>query len=199
MKQTALTSMTSGTIDTAGYTRVYDGVFPNNGGAGWREVTLNTPFVYSNTSNLSVLVYKHTQTATSGTPVSPRWYYSSVTPNRARRYYGPTPMAWLPNLSATNVLSDVRMTIGTVGLVEIAAGLCSVYPNPSDGMVNIVVHDEKVASILVSDMYGKIVADVSEVKEQTLDLRNLSNGIYTIQFFDNTNQLMTTRKIVLKK
>ena len=199
MKQTALVSMTSGTIDTAGYTRVYDGVFPNNGGAGWREVTLNTPFVYSNTSNFSVLVFKHTQTAIAGTPVSPRWYYTSVTPNRARRYYGTSPMAWGPNLSATNVLSDIRMTIGTVGIVDISAGLCSVYPNPSDGQVNIVVHNERVAAMVVSDMYGKIVTDVSEVKELTLDLRNFSNGIYTIQFFDNTRQLMTTRKIVLKK
>ena len=146
-----------------------------------------------------MLVFKHTQTAIAGTPVSPRWYYTSVTPNRARRYYGTSPMAWGPNLSATNVLSDIRMTIGTVGIVDISAGLCSVYPNPSDGQVNIVVHNERVAAMVVSDMYGKIVTDVSEVKELTLDLRNFSNGIYTIQFFDNTRQLMTTRKIVLKK
>jgi len=146
-----------------------------------------------------VLVFKHTQAATAGTPVTPRWYYTSVSPNRARRYYGTSPMAWGPNLSVTNVLSDIRMTIGTVGIVDISAGLCSVYPNPTDGLVNIVVHNEKVASMLVSDISGKIVADVTTLKQLTVDLRNLSNGIYTIQFFDNTKQLMAAKKIAIKK
>ncbi len=199
MKQTALTSLTAGVIDTTGYTRVYDGSFPNSAGAGWREVSLNLPFAYNNSSNLSVLVFKHTQAATAGTPVTPRWYYTSVSPNRARRYYGTSPMAWGPNLSVTNVLSDIRMTIGTVGIVDISAGLCSVYPNPTDGLVNIVVHNEKVASMLVSDISGKIVADVAALKQLTVDLRNLSNGIYTIQFFDNTKQLMAAKKIAIKK
>jgi|GEM_PF-1997506 len=199
MKQTAFTSLTAGNVDTTGYTLVYEGPFPNNGGIGWREVALDTSFTYSTSSNLSVMVFKHTQTATLSTPVSPRWYYTSVSSNRSRRYYGAIPISSVTSLSATNVLSDIRITVGTVGIVDISAGLFSVYPNPTNGIIHIVLHNSEISSLKISDINGRIVKEMYNLKDGSLDLTNLKDGVYNLQFFDKSKNNIATRIIVVKR
>ncbi len=198
MKQTALTSLANGNYDTTGYVLVYSGVFPNNDGTGWREVTLQTPFVYTLTSNLGVMVVKHFQTATANTPVSPRWYYSSVTPNRARRYYGATPVSSATTLTATNVLSNIRMTIGTVGFIEINKSNFSVFPNPTSEYLTVNMSDLKEAQIELSDITGKKVLRASVVSGTPLPVGHLSDGMYVLRIYHTNGNLMATEKLCIK-
>jgi hypothetical protein len=80
LKHTNLSQIAAGTYDTTGYTQVFAGSFPNDAGAGWREVALSTPFVYDNVNNLQVLVVKDYQPAIANTPVTPRWLYTNISP-----------------------------------------------------------------------------------------------------------------------
>jgi hypothetical protein len=72
MKNSATSSLSSGSTSTAGYTQVWSGSFPNNMSSGWAKLNLGVPFAYDGT-NLHVLVVKGYQTYTGSYP---RYRYS---------------------------------------------------------------------------------------------------------------------------
>lgn len=86
MKMTTATTL--GTTVATNYTLVYSGSFTNDATEGWMEVTLNTPFIYSNTNqNISVLVVKGFQNYITGAAAArPRYNVYNAT-QRATRYY----------------------------------------------------------------------------------------------------------------
>lgn len=137
MKHTSATQLFAGTVDTTGYTLVYNGSFPNDSGAGWRSVVLNNSFSYNNTSNLQVLVVKGYQPAVANTPVAPRWIYTNISPSpaRARRYYGNTIVNLSTSLNVTTFTSNATLTLLSTGTVEIHPETVTVFPNPSPGQV----------------------------------------------------------------
>jgi len=79
-------------ISLSGYTQVWNGTFPN-GGSGWQEVTLNTPFNFSATSqSLSVLVVNN-----SGTIISsgrPSFRYTTVSSTKKSANYSNDAASW---------------------------------------------------------------------------------------------------------
>src|SRR5688572_29927198 len=84
LKHTVQSQLAAGNYDTSGYTLVFTGSFPNDIGAGWREVTLDSVFNYNGVDNLQVLVSKGYQAAIANTPVTPRWIYTNINPSPAR-------------------------------------------------------------------------------------------------------------------
>ena len=80
----------------------------------------------------------------------------------------------------------------------------SVYPNPSTGLVNLEYSLEQGATVnlVISDVVGKVVMTrtirpASGFQRETLDLNNLSNGVYVLKVDAGDHQ--ATRTITLNK
>lgn len=80
----------------------------------------------------------------------------------------------------------------------------NVSPNPSEGNINIsfVLNNTSSVRLNVVDITGKILISANSVASagrytQMLDLRNLANGLYTLQVI--TNEGNATKRIVLAK
>ena len=99
----------------------------------------------------------------------------------------------------SGVADSIEITIeAPVGSDEIpGSGAIVVYPNPStDGRFNI-TGLEKVTSVSVLDLYGRVIRNIPLLSQHFLEM-NMSNyhGIYMIRLSDNVHQ--TYRKIVLE-
>ncbi|MBL7711858.1 MAG: hypothetical protein JNL13_05315, partial [Chitinophagaceae bacterium] len=56
MKEVGTTTALSSPFNLDGYTMVFKGTFENSTASGWQTVNLTTPFNYTNTGNLSIIV-----------------------------------------------------------------------------------------------------------------------------------------------
>lgn len=77
--------------------------------------------------------------------------------------------------------------------VEVTKSL--VYPNPTSGVINIDVDDQKVQSISVKNSRGECMITVPY--SDHLDLSNLMNGMYFIQL--NLENTIETHKVIIQK
>ena len=74
-----------------------------------------------------------------------------------------------------------------------------IYPNPSNGIINIELSQHVPAIISLSDAYGKAVYKVKVVSSNyTLDISDLANGIYFVTVYSKSIQDFTTKIVVLK-
>ena len=110
------------------------------------------------------------------------------------------------NIIALRVLSDpsgscddggaqqqMEWTVGCglVGVVETLPGAFVIYPNPTDGTLNIGLSEEAVGQVRaqVYDVTGRIVIDqvlsVSAARTAQIDMGALVNGNYTVQLLTN--------------
>jgi Bacterial Ig domain/Secretion system C-terminal sorting domain len=81
---------------------------------------------------------------------------------------------------------------------SILSNMVSVYPNPSNGQINVVTTTD--GRMDVVDMTGNLVYAASIVKANqvlTVDLNSLSNGVYFVRF-QNENSIQTKRVIISK-
>ena len=69
----------------------------------------------------------------------------------------------------------------------------SVYPNPTNGIINLKINDPNLndVSIEITDIMGRTINKFTEdchnaVCEETIDLSNLTNGIYFLKLSNNT-------------
>lgn len=90
------------------------------------------------------------------------------------------------------------------GETEIVNESVSVYPNPSSGLVQINFKEiNSVSRILVENIQGEVVYQETLNKDitglQTLNLQDLSNGIYFIEVLTIDNSKSSKTKIILKK
>lgn len=200
MKQSALSALSSGNFSDTGYTLVYSGTFPNDSGNGWREVILDQPFYYDNTSNLQVLMVKGYQTAIGNTPVSPRWYYTQGVNTRARRYYGSNPVDTSVTMNAVTVHSNVRLDFGTVGIREIFPGNFYVFPNPSAGNVTFHTGDlrnTEEVRLVIYDLSGKRVVEKICSGNSNLTLENIPPGLYMYEFTGTASGFYASGKFII--
>lgn len=74
----------------------------------------------------------------------------------------------------------------------------SLFPNPTTGIVNILVlGDVEIKSINVFDVAGRVLKSNAAFAGNTLDLSDLSNGIYLVQIRTSAEQ--ATHKVTIKK
>lgn len=90
----------------------------------------------------------------------------------------------------------VDMLLDHVGLNDIAAQNISVFPNPSNGVVNI-NGIEDIERIQLVDMNGCVVKDDFNVVNTSLNLSQFNNGVYTLRVF--AAQQAYSYKLVLRK
>jgi hypothetical protein len=82
-----------------------------------------------------------------------------------------------------------------LGVEDFANELVKFYPNPSNGLITISLPE--IAKITISDLSGKVVyTSTLNDGESTINLNNLSSGIYLINFVGDS--LNKTDKIILK-
>jgi len=73
----------------------------------------------------------------------------------------------------------------------------NVYPNPSNGIINIDGLSDEIKSITVFDMYGKIISAIPRTGEnEILDLHAYSSGIYLVQLLSDSNEILTKKIVV---
>lgn len=109
---------------------------------------------------------------------------------------------WEVEAEAIQCISDreeVVVTIGTVGVEEGELADVSVYPNPASDVlfVNIPNSIEGTISIDLIDVAGNLIeASTMTAGNQTIDVSQLSKGVYVLQLTTETSRL--TKQIVVK-
>lgn len=90
-------------------------------------------------------------------------------------------------------LSEIFMWDPSVGIDENSMSLISVYPNPSNGLINITGLDPyNTSSARLYNAAGKIVMNITiESETQRVDLSNLPEGMYLIRIQMNDGTLHT--------
>lgn len=74
-----------------------------------------------------------------------------------------------------------------------------VYPNPTDGLVELLIaKSDEIALLNVLDYNGKIVKTKSDLIGQTLNLSDLESGLYIFTFLDQETQKLHAIKILKK-
>jgi len=104
MKNSTVSTFSSGALNTSGYTKVYEGPFTNNKETGWMGVNLDNVFLYDGTSNLHVLIVQD-KPASSWTNY-PYYKYSTVASKTRRDYDFSAPVT---NLSVTNQRPNIQL------------------------------------------------------------------------------------------
>jgi hypothetical protein len=200
LKHTSQSQLLGGNYDTTGYTLVYFGSFPNDSGAGWRQVMLDTPFLYDGVNNLQVLVSKGYQAAIANTPVTPRWIYTNISPSpaRARRYYDDFPITSSTPLTTTVYTSNAILTFGTTGIVEILPGQVSVFPNPTHDLVNFYIDaEQKNMELIVSNSLGQVVYRKTVTGQKTCSFSAAQNGSYYYLLTGNNNRVISSGRFTV--
>ncbi len=102
------------------------------------------------------------------------------------------------------------ITNTAINTIELITGVSSklidgnsfgVYPNPTEGMVNVKLNPDSyrekndlgLLNIKITDIVGKEV--MSEIYKEQIDMTHLQNGIYFLQLYKN-DQLLATKKVV---
>jgi hypothetical protein len=191
MKTTTDNSLTNSLYSEAGYQLVYQGAWPNDSGAGWREVILSQPFSYDVTGNLQVLVLKHYEPAVANTPVAPRWVYTNVipSPDRARRYFGNVAVDSTTSLTSTEYSANARLTFGAVSVAEIHPSSVSAFPNPVMDDLNILLNSKDAAgsaSFELYDLNGSMLKKEFFTRELSVSLNGLARGMYIYKIITGT-------------
>jgi hypothetical protein len=99
----------------------------------------------------------------------------------------------------TGVMLD-WVPVSTTGVEDISADAAiSVYPNPSNGLINI--EFTKASSIRIINTLGTIVYDEKTGQDgygtKSIDLSNFSNGVYIISIFNG--EVQSNRKVMVNK
>ncbi len=69
------------------------------------------------------------------------------------------------------------------------------YPNPSNGLLNISTDSE--LQVTIHDILGKKVFSKEGINTEVLDLSHLNNGMYLVNISDGIN--MTSKKLIINK
>ncbi|RKE98891.1 peptidoglycan DD-metalloendopeptidase family protein [Ichthyenterobacterium magnum] len=91
-----------------------------------------------------------------------------------------------------------NFNVGTLSLDENDFSATSIYPNPFKDIINIKT-SSKVINVEIIDILGKKIRDITNDTEgiSTLNLENLSNGVYFLSLKNDLNQKKTIK--VLKE
>ena len=97
--------------------------------------------------------------------------------------------------SSTSCSSSAVVTVNVstcTGIDELVSNAVTVYPNPNNGIINITLSSElsKNSTLEIYDAIGKlIVTEVLSNELNTLNISNLSNGIYSFRVLNNNNMV----------
>jgi hypothetical protein len=103
------------------------------------------------------------------------------------------------NASACSSSALITVNVNTcTGIEELLSNAVSIYPNPNNGLIHISLSSElsKHSRLEIYDAIGKLIVTETLSNEiNTLDIANLSNGIYYFRIW-NTNTMVKIGKLV---
>jgi hypothetical protein len=106
--------------------------------------------------------------------------------------------------TADTVLNAMTLTWtpSALSLESLYKGKMTIYPNPSNGIVNLQFNDIPVSNIDVVNVLGQVVKSVkvnanSSENSKSIDLSGEANGVYIINV--STNETSSNYKVVLDK
>jgi hypothetical protein len=77
-------------------------------------------------------------------------------------------------------------------------GGISVFPNPTNGVLNIEIPNYQNKQLFITDVLGRIEKTLSLQSETTnINISNLPNGIYYLNLYENNHFIYTTKLVVL--
>lgn len=99
--------------------------------------------------------------------------------------------------SGTTTVYYIKTSYPTLGLVDnVQTSKLAVYPNPVSNQLFISSQDQKVKDVMIYNLSGTVVKNISNLAEETVDVSDLATGNYVIKV--TTDQGIATRKIVKK-
>ena len=110
---------------------------------------------------------------------------------------GNSSMIYIPGDQAyTNgTAAGIRMLMGSsIGLDEALSNL-NVYPNPSNGIINIEISESNNFTVTINDILGKVISTDEIHSNTTLDLQYLDKGIYFVKVSNST--ITNTTKVII--
>lgn len=94
---------------------------------------------------------------------------------------------------------DINVKVCGAGLGEHQIDV-SIYPSPSNGIVNVLFNKEFETKIVIVDISGRIVHQNTYNSDNIqLDLSPFANGTYFINFLNSENSILLSKKIQLMK
>ena len=73
---------------------------------------------------------------------------------------------------------DISSCQLTVGVNPIQERFNTIYPNPTNGLVNVEIQNQTIQNIKLYDLQGRLIKEISQSQ---LDLSNYSNGTYFLR------------------
>ena len=103
------------------------------------------------------------------------------------------------NLYTNGVASAVRLITQPLNVSVSEAGDLegvSLFPNPTNGVLNIRTRDLEVYNVEVFGVAGELVRSERINGTSTMDISNLAKGVYTVRIFNNNGTL--TQRVTLQ-
>ncbi|MBN2668299.1 MAG: T9SS type A sorting domain-containing protein [Bacteroidales bacterium] len=120
-----------------------------------------------------------------------------------------TDNTWNDNVTPVDyvVLGEDGITTRTWSVyVDVAQGVnnlnasnIKIYPNPNNGLFNLVLNGQEISNIEIVNAQGKVVANLTEVipnQVKSIDLTNQSAGLYFVRITNNANSSVLKVNIV---
>ena len=164
-------------------------------GSAVSTVTVNAnPSVSASASNTLICVGNSAVLTASTTATSYAWNTGATTMSIS---VSPTvTTTYTVNVTSSASCSSsavVTVNVSTcTGIDELVANNVTIYPNPNNGIINITLSSElsKNSTLEIYDAIGKlIVTEVLSNELNTLNISNLSNGIYSFRVLNNNNMV----------
>lgn len=77
--------------------------------------------------------------------------------------------------------------------------IVSLYPNPATNFINITLNERKISTIHVLNVIGRRIAsfnvDANKSNQLRVPLDNVADGIYLLQFADNSGKVLGVRRV----
>ncbi len=176
-----------GDNDFAEYTLVYDGTIPNNVTSGWMEVTLQTPFSFSASQNLSILV-TGTTCIESGRP---QYRYTTSQGSKMSAGYddgniaceGDNPWTAASIMEPVWERPNIRFAFGTLSNKNFSAVNSKVY-NENETLK--CVSETVISEVVIYDCLGKEINALKEINNTEVLLQGVprSNQLLLIKVTD---------------
>ena len=158
-------------------------------------VTVNAiPTVTATTTNSVICVGEFATLSASTSATSYTWntgattLSASVSPSVTTTY-----TISVSDLNGCNGNSNVTVNVNAcVGLNELVSESIAVYPNPSNGVLNIALPASisQNATLEIYDAIGKLVVKQTLTNElNSVNISDLTNGIYLFKILNNTNSV----------
>lgn len=97
----------------------------------------------------------------------------------------------------SNLWSELTTTLNYLSAPDFEKDNLSIFPNPTNGMIQLSHHPMSLKEVHVFDQLGRLVTHLDEFPNLKIDLQNLNDGIYLVAF--QTNNGTFIKKVVIKK